>query len=108
MLQSVVEDGEQLNADIACGSCRSAQCAGPPFPPATFDRVLLDAPCSALGQRPQFTNRMRLKELRSFPRLQKKLFLAAARLGDKRFLWLQRLSCKYPIKISFFKEKDNM
>ncbi|KAG7256332.1 hypothetical protein CRUP_017925, partial [Coryphaenoides rupestris] len=25
---------------------------GPPFPPGSFDRVLLDAPCSSLGQRP--------------------------------------------------------
>ena len=24
--------------------------SSPPFPPSTFDRVLLDAPCSALGQ----------------------------------------------------------
>ncbi len=73
----------------------------PPFAPRSFDRVLLDAPCSAMGQRPQFRNDMKGKELRSFPRqgfllffiylfakrhsfhccrLQKKLFRAAVRL----------------------------
>ena len=46
----------------------------PPYPSGTFDRILLDAPCSALGQRPQFVVRMNLKELQSYPRLQKKLF----------------------------------
>ncbi|XP_022248504.1 putative methyltransferase NSUN6 isoform X2 [Limulus polyphemus] len=45
-----------------------------PFPPELFDCILLDAPCSALGQRPQFTNSMSTKELCSFPSLQKKLF----------------------------------
>ena len=48
----------------------------PPFEPESFDRILLDAPCSALGQRPQLYNAMRFKELQSFPRLQKKLFNA--------------------------------
>jgi len=45
----------------------------PPFPPATFDRVLVDAPCSALGQRPQFYNNIKVKELDSFPKIQRKL-----------------------------------
>ena len=48
----------------------------PPFLPNSFDRVLLDAPCSALGQRPQLHNPIRLKEVQSFSRLQKKLFSA--------------------------------
>jgi methyltransferase NSUN6 len=48
----------------------------PPFERESFDRILLDAPCSALGQRPQLYNAMRFKELQSFPRLQKKLFNA--------------------------------
>ena len=50
----------------------------PPWPPALFDRVLLDAPCSALGQRPQFYNPMKEKELASFPKIQRKLFKTAA------------------------------
>jgi len=49
--------------------------------------VLLDAPCSALGQRPQFKNSVKAKELRSFPKLQKKLFSAAVEaLADGGFL----------------------
>lgn len=46
----------------------------PPFRPCSFDRILLDAPCSALGQRPQLHNPIRLKEVLSFAGLQKKLF----------------------------------
>jgi len=54
--------------------------ASPPYPSGTFDCILLDAPCSALGQRPQFLVRMTLKELQSYPRLQRKLFTAAVGL----------------------------
>lgn len=46
----------------------------PPYPCGTFDRILLDAPCSALGQRPQFIVRVTLKELQCYPKLQRKLF----------------------------------
>lgn len=53
---------------------------GPPFLKESFDRILLDAPCSALGQRPQLYSPIRLKELESFPRLQRKLFVSAAEL----------------------------
>ena len=52
----------------------------PPFPGEYFDRILLDAPCSALGQRPQFYNKMKIKELESFPKIQRKLFSTAVRL----------------------------
>merc|ERR1719419_841936 len=54
--------------------------SSPPFPREYFNRVLLDAPCSALGQRPQFYNRMKLKELESFPKIQRKLFDTAVKL----------------------------
>jgi len=50
------------------------------FEENSFDKVLLDAPCSALGQRPQFYQSMKLKELRSFANLQKKLFSTAVQL----------------------------
>ena len=40
----------------------------------SFDKVLLDAPCSALGQRPMLVQAAKAKELRSFAKLQKKLF----------------------------------
>ncbi|XP_031560428.1 tRNA (cytosine(72)-C(5))-methyltransferase NSUN6-like isoform X2 [Actinia tenebrosa] len=52
----------------------------PPYPPQSFDRILLDAPCSGLGQRPMSIVRMSLKDLQSFPRLQKKIFPAAVGL----------------------------
>ena len=50
------------------------------FCPAMFDRILLDAPCSALGQRPQFNVSMKPKELKSFPKIQRKLFSVAYEL----------------------------
>ena len=47
---------------------------GPPYPPETFDRILLDGPCSALGQRPALKNNMSLRSLKSYPVLQRKIF----------------------------------
>uniref|UniRef100_A0A3B3HK17 NOP2/Sun RNA methyltransferase 6 n=1 Tax=Oryzias latipes TaxID=8090 RepID=A0A3B3HK17_ORYLA len=55
----------------------------PPFPPESFDRVLLDAPCSGLGQRPTMASTWSLKEICSYPPLQRKLFHAAVRLLKK-------------------------
>ena len=46
----------------------------PPYPDSKFDRVLLDGPCSALGQRPILRCNMTQKELQSYPKLQKSLF----------------------------------
>lgn len=40
----------------------------------TFDKILLDAPCSALGKRPQLRNTVTKKVLRSYVPLQRKLF----------------------------------
>lgn len=57
--------------------------AGPPFPPESFDRVLLDAPCSGLGQRPSMANTWSLKEICSYQPLQRKLFQAAVSLLRK-------------------------
>ncbi|KAG7187728.1 hypothetical protein KM043_016781 [Ampulex compressa] len=53
---------------------------GPPFAENYFDRILLDGPCSALGQRPQIRNPITVAQLRSYVPLQRKLFSAAARL----------------------------
>ncbi|KAM4027830.1 tRNA (cytosine(72)-C(5))-methyltransferase NSUN6 isoform 2-T2 [Anomaloglossus baeobatrachus] len=53
---------------------------GPPFPPESFDRVLLDAPCSGMGQRPNMAGALSLKELTSYQPLQRKLFRAAVSL----------------------------
>lgn len=46
----------------------------PPYPPESFDRILLDAPCSALGQRPQPMCSISLTELMSYPAYQRSLF----------------------------------
>ncbi|XP_035269886.1 tRNA (cytosine(72)-C(5))-methyltransferase NSUN6 isoform X1 [Anguilla anguilla] len=53
---------------------------GPPFPEESFDRVLLDAPCSGLGQRPNMGCSWSLREIRSYQPLQRKLFHTAVRL----------------------------
>ncbi|XP_034026609.1 tRNA (cytosine(72)-C(5))-methyltransferase NSUN6 [Thalassophryne amazonica] len=53
---------------------------GPPFLPESFDRVLLDAPCSGLGQRPSMASTWSLKEICSYQPLQRKLIHSAVRL----------------------------
>ncbi|XP_014367403.2 tRNA (cytosine(72)-C(5))-methyltransferase NSUN6 [Papilio machaon] len=52
----------------------------PPFPLNSFDKVLLDAPCSGLGQRPQLTNTVTPKMLQSYKHVQRKLFEAAIKV----------------------------
>ena len=51
----------------------SAPLQEPPFPPGSFDKVLLDPPCSGLGQRPQLRYVMTNKELQSYPFYQRRL-----------------------------------
>ena len=46
----------------------------------SYDKILLDAPCSALGQRPMLVQTAKVKELESFAKLQKKLFEKAVSL----------------------------
>ncbi|GLV35936.1 uncharacterized protein CBL_09846 [Carabus blaptoides fortunei] len=53
---------------------------GPPFPAETFDKILLDAPCSGLGNRPQLLNTITDKVVRSYVPLQRKLFRNAVTL----------------------------
>uniref|UniRef100_A0A8D0H8F5 NOP2/Sun RNA methyltransferase 6 n=1 Tax=Sphenodon punctatus TaxID=8508 RepID=A0A8D0H8F5_SPHPU len=53
---------------------------GPPFLPESFDRVLLDAPCSGMGQRPTMAYSCTLKEVTSYQPLQRKLFSVAVKL----------------------------
>ncbi|KAI5637097.1 hypothetical protein NE865_10147 [Phthorimaea operculella] len=53
---------------------------GPPFPSESFDKVLLDAPCSGLGQRPQLLNKMSSKMLQSYKFVQRKLFDSAVKV----------------------------
>ncbi|KAB0795030.1 hypothetical protein PPYR_11869 [Photinus pyralis] len=56
---------------------------GPPFQTETFDRILLDVPCSALGKRPQLSSRVTEAVLKSYVPLQRKLFHTAVPLLKK-------------------------
>lgn len=47
----------------------------PPFKNESFDRVLLDAPCSNLGQRPLLNIQVDKNLIKSFPGLQRKLLI---------------------------------
>lgn len=52
----------------------------PPFSKETFDKILLDAPCSGFGNRPQLTNSMTTKMQKSYPVIQRKLLEVAVQL----------------------------
>ncbi|XP_053954981.1 tRNA (cytosine(72)-C(5))-methyltransferase NSUN6 isoform X1 [Anastrepha ludens] len=54
----------------------------PPFAANTFDKILLDAPCSALGNRPFLiaSSNMTPQMLASYPKVQRRLFSAAVPL----------------------------
>lgn len=52
----------------------------PPFPSHFFDKILLDAPCSALGNRPVLRSDISPKMLKSYPVVQRKLFKTAVEL----------------------------
>ena len=40
------------SSDVGATGVDGQRKASPPFPPEFFDRILVDAPCSAMGQRP--------------------------------------------------------
>lgn len=61
-----------------CHSDENYNKSHPPFPSNTFDKVLLDAPCSGLGQRPQLNNKMSPKMLKSYKYVQRRLFDAVS------------------------------
>lgn len=46
---------------------------GPPFAPFFFKKIILDPPCSGLGQRPQLRYIASDQEIQSYPRYQRKL-----------------------------------
>ncbi|XP_062983556.1 tRNA (cytosine(72)-C(5))-methyltransferase NSUN6 isoform X2 [Elgaria multicarinata webbii] len=64
---------------LAIGKREDGQ-EGPPFLPESFDRILLDAPCSGMGQRPNMAYSWSLKEVTSYQPLQRKLFRVAVQL----------------------------
>ncbi|XP_068942376.1 tRNA (cytosine(72)-C(5))-methyltransferase NSUN6 isoform X3 [Petaurus breviceps papuanus] len=67
------------NGTKALGKVENGQ-GGPPFLPESFDRILLDAPCSGMGQRPNMAYTWTLKEVTSYQPLQRKLFTVAVQL----------------------------
>lgn len=71
-----VRDDQSAPASAAAGG----DDLQPPFAPQTFDRILLDAPCSALGNRPQLRNDLSARQLASYAAVQKKLWRAAVEL----------------------------
>lgn len=75
-----VGDSRKQLCCVQNGNDPSTRGCNPPYLPESFPRILLDAPCSALGQRPQFRNSMKLKELSSFPKLQRQIFSTAVKL----------------------------
>ncbi|XP_026147717.1 tRNA (cytosine(72)-C(5))-methyltransferase NSUN6 isoform X4 [Mastacembelus armatus] len=75
-----------FNSTQAVSSDPAQTIEGPPFPPESFDRVLLDAPCSGLGKRPNMANTWSLKEICSYSPLQRKLFHAEPHIGAEGML----------------------
>ncbi len=74
-------------AAVRCMSVREAPHPAPaneppaqPFPPESFDYIMLDAPCSALGLRPRLSQPVSAKELRRFASYQRSLMHAAVAL----------------------------
>ncbi|XP_037746730.1 tRNA (cytosine(72)-C(5))-methyltransferase NSUN6 isoform X1 [Chelonia mydas] len=64
---------------LAIGKREDGQ-EGPPFSAESFDRILLDVPCSGMGQRPNMAYSWTLKEVTSYQPLQRKLFSMAVKL----------------------------
>ncbi|XP_016984522.1 tRNA (cytosine(72)-C(5))-methyltransferase NSUN6 isoform X2 [Drosophila rhopaloa] len=66
---------------VAVGAAHSGPATVPPFHCASFDRILLDAPCSGLGNRPQLSCSIKqAKVLHSYPNIQRRLFGQAVQL----------------------------
>lgn len=72
-VNTYVYDARKCHSDI------TGDLTGPPFPSNCFDKVLLDAPCSGLGQRPQLGDcKMSPNMLQSYKFVQRKLFDAVS------------------------------
>ncbi|XP_077288020.1 tRNA (cytosine(72)-C(5))-methyltransferase NSUN6 [Arctopsyche grandis] len=78
----VFDSTKAVSPDIDCSTHSILD--GPPFPSETFDKVLLDAPCSALGKRPMLKYAFSVKMIESHSPLQRKLFHSAVKLLKKK------------------------
>lgn len=65
---------DDFKVNVKIMQCDSTKLWPDVFPEEVFDRILLDAPCSGLGQRPQLCNSITAKVLDSYVPLQRKLF----------------------------------
>jgi len=66
---------------LRLGQCKEGGVVGaPPFSPCVFDRVLLDGPCSGLGQRPLVSHIKNVKDLLALQKLQRKLISVGVEL----------------------------
>src|SRR5690606_34367599 len=75
-IQAVQADSTKiLRGDLLRESTTTIQ-----FDAETFDRILLDPPCSGLGQRPRIKDNTSLVTLNSYHKYQQKLFHVAVRL----------------------------
>jgi len=59
---------------------KSSDLHSPPYSTQYFDRILLDPPCSGLGNRPRFIDKTNLSSFMGFPDYQKKLVDVAVAL----------------------------
>ncbi|SPP87395.1 tRNA (cytosine(72)-C(5))-methyltransferase NSUN6 [Drosophila guanche] len=76
-IQAHVYDSTKAVAASSDAACPAA----PPFPCDSFDRILLDAPCSGLGNRPQLLCSIKqAKVLQSYPNIQRRLLGQAVQL----------------------------
>jgi len=71
------DNANRLGVTILVAKRMDAGKSAKAFGHGFFDRVLLDAPCSALGTRPKLCETIKLKELKNHPKVGAKLMEAA-------------------------------
>jgi len=78
ILKNMVNDDEYKLLNNKISQLSSIRCSV--FPDESFDAILLDPPCSALGQRPMFSCDMTIENLFTFHSYQRALIKVAHRL----------------------------
>lgn len=83
LLQQTCDEFEAKVHIFQADSCKILD-QDPRFVPDCCEKILLDAPCSGLGKRPQLRNKITEKVLKSYVPLQRKLFSVAVKLLSPR------------------------